>query len=92
MLRERHAYDPSFVIKDCVAKLKEFTDFRTRTGGENSIVYDMYQKSGYAFAFFGVKYHAELASIERKWMYLKQKIRGLLDGSIPTLRNLLRDY
>ena len=75
MLRERHAYDPSFVIKDCVAKLKEFTDFRTRTGGENSIVYDMYQKCGYAFAFFGVKYHAELASIERKWMYLKQKIR-----------------
>ena len=41
---------------------------------------------------FGVKYHAELAAIERKWMYLKQQIRGLLDGSIPTLRNLLVQY
>ena len=73
MLRERHAYDPSFVIKDCVTKLKKFTDFRTRTGGENSIVHDMYQKSGHAFALFGVKYHADLASIERKWMYLEQE-------------------
>jgi hypothetical protein len=33
-----------------------------------------------------------LAAIERKWMYLKQRIRGLLDGSIPTLRDLLAKH
>ena len=79
-------------MPDCVKALQQFTDFQPRMGGENSIVYDMYEKCGYAKAFFGVKYHAELAAIERKWMYLKQRIRGLLNGSIPTLRDLLAEH
>ena len=92
VLKERHAFNPDDKMPDCVKRLQQFEDFQIRMGGENSIVYDMYEKCGYAHAFFGVKYHAELAAIERKWMYLKQQIRGLLDGSIPTLRGLLAEY
>ena len=92
MLKERHAFKKEYKMPDCVKALQQFTDFQPRMGGENSIVYDMYEKTGYAKAFFGVKYNAELAAIERKWMYLKQRIRGLLDGSIPTLRDLLAKH
>ena len=79
-------------MPDCVRALQQFTDFQPRVGGENSMVHEMYEKTGYAKAFFGVKYHAELEAIERKWMYLKQRIRGLLDVSIPTLPDLLAEH
>ena len=36
-----------------------------------------------------MKYHAELAHIERKWMRLKQRIRPKLDGKFGTLQRLL---
>jgi hypothetical protein len=92
VLKERHAYDPKYRMPDCVKALQVFSDFQPPAGGENSLVYDMYVKSGFAHAFFGVKYHAELASIERKWMQLKQAIRGLLDGTIPTLRDVIKKH
>ena len=41
-------------------------------------------------ALFGVKYHAELANIERKWMHLKRRIRLDLKGEIGHLEVLLR--
>jgi hypothetical protein len=37
----------------------------------------------------GVKYHAELAAIERKWMHMKQSIRGFMNGSLPHLKDQL---
>ena len=40
-------------------------------------------------ALFGVKYHAELVHIERKWMRLQQRIWPKLDGKLGTLRKLL---
>ena len=38
---------------------------------------------------FGVKYHAELAPIERKWMFLKQRIRRELNGKLCHLIDLV---
>ena len=49
-------YDKDYIMLRCVARLQEFTDLAPRIGGENSIVYDMYQKCGYAFAFSGVNH------------------------------------
>jgi hypothetical protein len=51
LLKERHAHGKDYRMPQCVARLQEFTDFAPRMGGENSIVYDMYQKCGYVFAF-----------------------------------------
>ena len=41
------------------------------------------------FAFFGVKYHAELAAIERKWMHMKRSVRGFMTGQLHVLNDLL---
>jgi hypothetical protein len=43
-------------------------------------------------ALFGVKYHAELAWVERKWMFMKRNIRARLNGKMPRLRALLEKH
>ena len=48
----------------------------------------MYQKHGH-FAFFRVKYHAKLAAIERKWMYIKRAVRGFMTGKLQVLKDML---
>ena len=39
-------------------------------------------------AVFGVKYHAELVHVKRKWMLLKRRIRPELDGKLGKLERL----
>jgi len=74
-----------------VKALSACSDFSAKKQHERAYVYELYGKLGY-FALFGVKYHAELAHIERKWMYLKRFIRPYLDGKLTTLDKLLRKY
>lgn len=74
-----------------VKALSTCSDFSSKKAHERSRIYEMYEALGY-FALFGVKYHAELAHIERKWMYLKRFIRPYLNGKLGTLDMLLRKH
>ena len=74
-----------------VKALSACSDFSAKKQHERAFIYELYGKLGY-FALFGVKYHAELAHIERKWMYLKRFIRPYLDGKLTTLDKLLRKH
>jgi len=66
------------------------SDFAKKDLIERTHVTAQMEEYGY-IALFGVKYHAELAHIERKWMMLKRAIRQKLDGKLPTLKRLLKD-
>ena len=74
-----------------VKALSACSDFSSKKLHERAFIYEPYAKLGY-FALFGVKYHAELAHIERKWMYLKRFVRPYLDGKLNTLDKLLRKH
>jgi hypothetical protein len=77
-------------MAECVQLLQQFSDFKPKMSAESSMVYEMYQKHGH-FAFFGVKYHAELAAIERKWMVMKRAVRGFNNGCLQTLKDNLEN-
>jgi len=68
--------------------LQECQDFTKQNLIERAHVTHQMRTRGHV-ALFGVKYHAELAWIERKWMELKRRIRRRLNGKLPTLRNLV---
>jgi hypothetical protein len=68
--------------------LQQHPDFKPKMSAETSIVYELYQHHGH-FAFFGVKYHAELAAIERKWMHMKRSVRGFMTGQLQLLKDML---
>lgn len=89
VLKERGLYHDRMLQKDMVLKLQECDDFSTKSLCERAYVTEMMAARGHV-ALFGVKYHAELAHIERKWMRLKQKIRPRLDSKLGTLMRLLR--
>ena len=36
-----------------------------------------------------MKYHADLAAIERKWMHTKRAVRGCMTGQLHVLKDLL---
>ena len=76
------------LMADLVATLQSHEDFKPKMTAETSMVYEMYRQRGH-WAFFGVKYHAELAAIERKWMHMKRAVRGFMTGSLPVLKDLL---
>ena len=71
--------------KEVVAQVAPPKDTRERSTREKNGVYarEVLDKR--------VKYHAELAAIEMKWMKLKQRIRKFLDGKLSTLKNLVTD-
>ena len=75
---------------EMVQALQKCSDFQKKDIIERAAVTAQMQSYGY-IALFGVKYHAELAHVERKWMLLKRAIRSKLDGTLPTLKRLLRD-
>ena len=77
--------------EDQVKALMQCNDFSEKKAHERAHIYELFRARGY-FALFGVKYHAELAHIERKWMYLKRFIRPYLDGKLGTLDKLLRKH
>lgn len=72
-----------------VAALSQCPDFNPKLAHEKARVSEMMAAAGHV-ALFGVKYHAELAWIERKWGALKRKIRGKLNGKLATLEKQLR--
>ena len=74
---------------ELVAALQEFPDFSTKSDMDRARVTEQMAARGHV-ALFGVKYHAELAPIERKWMHLKRRIRPNLNGKIGHLEVLLR--
>ena len=88
---ERGHYRHGMKQEDQVKALMLSTDFSDKKKHERAHVYELYHALGY-FALFGVKYHAELAHIERKWMYLKRFIRPYLDGKLTSLDKLLRKH
>ena len=91
VLIERGAFQHWMVQKDMVHALQQFTDFSPKSDHERARVTEMMRSRGHV-ALFGVKYHAELAHIERKWMRLKQRIRPKLDGKLGKLRKLLEQF
>ena len=88
---ERGHFRHGMKQEDQVKMLMQSSDFTDKKKHERAHVYELYSALGY-FALFGVKYHAELAHIERKWMYLKRFVRPYLDGKLTTLDKLLRKH
>ena len=77
--------------EELVKMLQTCPDFNPKTLHERARVTELMKERGH-IALFGVKYHAELAHIERKWMWLKQKIRPKLDGAIRRLGQELEKW
>ena len=75
---------------ELVATLQTCEDFAAavKAPHEKAAVTEMMKERGHV-ALFGVKYHAELAHVERKWMWLKQKIRPRLNGKVGRLQEEL---
>ena len=77
------------VQEELVLMLEQDDDFSPKLLHEKSHVFEMMRDRGHC-ALFGVKYHAELAHVERKWMWLKNKIRPELNAKMPKLQELLK--
>lgn len=95
--RERgfNVYQPGgkkFLVQgDLVKQLQTCDDFQCKNLITRAHVTDLMASHGY-IAFFGVKYHAELAWVERKWMHVKRLIRPRLNGKLPRLKELLKKH
>ena len=88
---ERNIFRHGMKQEAQVKALSECSDFSAKKQHERAYIYELYAAFGY-FALFGVKYRAELAHIERKWMYLKRFIRPYLSGKLAALDNLLHKH
>ena len=90
VLRERGLLQSGWHHPEMLAELQKCSDFTKKDLIGRAAVTTQMVNYGYT-ALFGVKYHAELAHIERKWMMLKRAIRTNLDGSLPVLKRLIKD-
>ena len=90
VLEERGLLQKGWFHPELLEALQKCSDFAKKDLIERAHVTAQMEEYGY-IALFGVKYHAELAHIERKWMMLKRAIRQKLDGKLPTLKRLLKD-
>lgn len=89
LMAERGVKNPKKIkMEELVKTLQSHSDFKPKMSAENSMVYELMQDHGH-FAFFGVKYHAELAAIERKWMHMKRSVRGFMTGQLQLLKDML---
>jgi hypothetical protein len=89
VLRER-GLPPGKNQADNVSALQRCEDFSPKYKCDKAYLNEMMKARGHV-CLFGVKFHAELAHIERFWMRLKQKIRSRLTGKQvcpPQIRNL----
>ncbi len=86
---ERGLLQIRMVQESMIAALQRCADFHCGSGGERAYITEFMASRGHK-ALFGVKYHAELAWIERVWMWEKQLIRPRLDGTLPTISKLLK--
>ena len=77
-----------------IAALQTCEDFSPLKAYDKAYITQTMKERGHV-CLFGVKYHAELAHIERFWMWLKQKIRGRLNGKLAKLKTcteLCKEY
>ena len=88
MLLERGLLWARMVQQQMIQELQKCDDFKIKWEGDRAFITEFMDSRGHK-ALFGVKYHAELAWIERVWMWEKQLIRPRLDGTLPTLTKLL---
>ena len=77
--------------EELIAMLQTCPDFETKNLITRAHVTDQMKSHGYT-TLLGVKYHAELAWVERKWMHVKRLIRPRLNGKLPRLDELLRQH
>ena len=89
MLVERGVWWHGMVQATMVTALQQFPDFSPKTDQDRARVTEMMAGRGH-MALLGVKYHAELAHIERKWMHIKRLVCAELDGKYGKLEALLR--
>ena len=89
VLLERGLLRVGMVQQDMINALQTCPDFAAKKEWERAYITSFMAERGH-MAFFGVKYHAELAWIERVWMWEKQQIRPKLDGTLPTVTKLLQ--
>ena len=57
---------------ELVTMLQEFSDFAKRTAITRAHVTEIFKANKHV-ALFGVIYHADLAHVERQWMFIKQQ-------------------
>ena len=86
---ERGIYRHGMVQSEQVKTLGRWDGLSDKKKHERARVFEMFAACGYK-ALFGVKCHAGLAHIERKWMYLKRFVRPYLNGKLPKLEALLK--
>lgn len=89
--KERGLLRPGMVQSYMIAALQECSDFSPKNAIERAHATACSISRGHP-CLFGVKYHAELAVVERHWMFEKRDIRPQLDGTlhVPKLRQQLR--
>ena len=90
VLIERGLWQHGMKQTDMVAALQTCSDFSKLDLRARAHVTTQMAKRGHQ-ALFGVKYHAEVAWIERKWMEIKRRIRRRLNGRLPTLKELVKE-
>jgi hypothetical protein len=90
VLLERGLFRHGMVQASMIEALQKCSDFKVKWEGQRAynIITEFMRERGHA-VLFGVKYHAELAYIERLWMWEKQQIRPHLNGTLPKLTKLL---
>lgn len=88
VLMERGLWQQGMIQKDMIPALQQCPDFSKLDLMARAHVTSVMRAKGH-MAVFGVKYHAELASIERKWMEIKRRIRRKLNGKLATLKSLV---
>ena len=82
VLEERNVPTAGKVQDELVELLQEFPDFAKRNLITRAYVTEIFKAAGHV-ALFGVKYHADLAHVERMWMFVKAEIRPYLTGVYP---------
>ena len=88
VLQERNIDTKGMNQEKLVDALQKFPDFTKRDSIERAHVTEIFKSNGHV-ALFGVKYHADLAHVERFWMHLKQQIRPHLTGKYSDLVTLI---
>lgn len=88
VLQERNVDTTGMNQEKLVEALQKFPDFTKRDSIDRAHVTEIFKSNGHV-ALFGVKYHADLAHVERFWMHLKQQIRPHLTGKYSDLVTLI---
>ena len=73
VLEERNVPTAGKVQEELVELFQEFPDFAKRNLITRAYVTEIFKAAGHV-ALFGVKYHADLAHVERMWMFVKAEI------------------